>query len=153
MKLMIPVTDIMVAPGGRLNVSDSPDDIVIEKIRNAYGVIADVMDIHIQNGMVHIEFRNVTPEKVNEAMGKLKRGVSEAEEGRLLKAVKLFQEVLSMLPENVDARRNMARVYLNRATGKRPRNTCSSACRSIQRTNGAHCCSGTSMPGTSITWM
>jgi tetratricopeptide (TPR) repeat protein len=112
MKLMIPVKDIMVAPGERLNISDSPDDMVIEKIRNAYGVIADVMDIHIQNGMVHIEFKDATPEKFDEAMGKLKKGVSEAEEGRLLKALKLFQEVLSVIPENVDARRNMARVYL-----------------------------------------
>ena len=50
MKLMIPVKDIMVAPGERLNVSDSPDDMVIEKIWNAYGVIADVMNIHIQDG-------------------------------------------------------------------------------------------------------
>ena len=113
MKLMIPVKDIMVAPGERLNISDSPDDMVIDKIRNAYGVIADVMNIHIQDGIVHIEFRDANPDKFNEAMGKLKKGVSEAEEGRLLKALKLFQEVLSVIPENVDARRNMARIYLN----------------------------------------
>lgn len=112
MKLMIPLTDIMISPGERVDVSDSPDEMVIEKIRKTYGVIADVMDIHIENGMVHIEFRDSTLEKFDEAMVKLKKGVSEAEDGRLLKALKLFQEVLSITPENVDARRKMARVYL-----------------------------------------
>jgi tetratricopeptide (TPR) repeat protein len=71
------------------------------------------MDIHIHDEMVHIEFRDSTPEKFNEAMGKLKKGVSEAADGKLLKALKLFQEVLSVIPENVDARRNMAIAYMN----------------------------------------
>jgi tetratricopeptide (TPR) repeat protein len=113
MKLMIPVKDIMLAPGDRLDADGPLDNVVIDKIRNAYGVIADVMDISVQGDMVHIAFRDASPEKFNEAMGKLNKGVSEAEEGRLLKALKLFQEVLSVIPENVDARRNMARVYLD----------------------------------------
>ncbi len=113
MKLMIPLADIILTPGERLDVSDSPDEMVIQEIRKAYGVIADVMDISVRDGMVHIEFRDSTPEKFDEAMGKLKKGVSEAEDGKLLKALKLFQEVLSVIPENVDARRNMARVYLD----------------------------------------
>ena len=112
MKLMIPLKDVMLTPGERLDVLYSPDDIVIEKIRKAYGVIADVMDISVQGGMACIEFRDSTPEKFDEAMGKLKKGVSEAENGKPLKALKLFQEVLSVIPENVDARRKMAKVYL-----------------------------------------
>ncbi len=112
MKLMIPMKDIMLMPGERLNVERPVDDLIIEKIRNAYGVIADVMDISVRDGMVCIEFRDSTPEKFKEAMGMLKRGVAEAENGRLLKALKLFQGVLSVIPENVDARRNMAKVYL-----------------------------------------
>ena len=71
------------------------------------------MDICIQDGMVHIEFRDATPAKFDEAMANLKKGVVEAREGRLLKAIKLFQEVLSVIPENVDARRNMAKAYLD----------------------------------------
>lgn len=112
MKLKIPMKDIMLTPGERLNANGPLDNIVIEKIKNAYGVIADVMDISVLEDMVCIEFRDSTPEKLNEAMAKLRKGVSEAEDGRLLKALKLFQEVLSIIPENVDARRKMARVYL-----------------------------------------
>jgi Tfp pilus assembly protein PilF len=45
-------------------------------------------------------------------MKKLTKGVDEAGKGRLPDALKLFQEVLAVIPENVDARRNMAKVYL-----------------------------------------
>jgi len=116
MKLMISLKDIMIRPGERLDSSETSEELVIEKIRKAYGVIADVMDIYIQDGMVHIEFRDATPKKFDEAMEKLRKGVIEAEKGRLLKALKLFQDVLSVIPENVDARRNMAKVYLELGT-------------------------------------
>jgi tetratricopeptide (TPR) repeat protein len=112
-KIEIPMNNIVITPGERLDFSNSPEDVIIEKIRKAYGVIAEVIDLHIQDDMVIIEFKDSTPEKFDEAMGKLKKGVSEAENGKLLKALKLFQEVLSVIPENVDARRNMARVYLD----------------------------------------
>jgi tetratricopeptide (TPR) repeat protein len=113
MKLLIPLKDIMITPDKRLDLSGFSEELVIEKIRKAYGVIAYVMDIYIQDEIVHIEFRDSTPEKFDDAMSKLKKGVVEAREGRLLKAIKLFQEVLSVIPENVDARRNMAKAYLD----------------------------------------
>lgn len=113
MKLRIPLKDIMITPGEKLDSSGFQEEVVIEKIRKAYGVIADVMDIYVQDDMACIEFRDATPEKFDEAMGKLRKGVTEVENGKLLKALKLFQEVLSVIPENVDARRNIARVYLD----------------------------------------
>jgi tetratricopeptide (TPR) repeat protein len=45
-------------------------------------------------------------------MKSLKLGVKEAGKGHLSKAVKLFKEVLAVIPESVDARRNMAKIYL-----------------------------------------
>jgi len=45
-------------------------------------------------------------------MKKMAKGVDEAGKGRLPEALKLFQEVLAVIPENVAARRNMAKVYL-----------------------------------------
>lgn len=112
MKIKIPLKDVMIGPGKRFDPSESSPQDVIERIRKVYGVIAEVMDISIQEGMVSVEFRDATPEKFTEAMAKLKNGVTEAEQGRSLKALKLFQEVLTVVPENVDARRNMARIYL-----------------------------------------
>jgi len=70
------------------------------------------MDISIQGDMVNIEFKNATPEKSSEAIEKLKKGIEEARNSKLLAALKLFQDVLAIVPENVDARRNMAKVYM-----------------------------------------
>ena len=112
MKLSIPLKDIMLAPGRRFDPSSSSEREVIERVRKIYGVITEVMDIAVRDGMVEIEFKDATPEKFGEAMKKLAKGVDEAGKGRLPEALKLFQEVLAVIPENVAARRNMAKVYL-----------------------------------------
>src|SRR3990172_9217436 len=112
MKLSIPLKDIMLAPGKRFDPAEHSEQDVITRIKKLYGVIAQVMDIVIDNGMAHIEFRDATPEKFADAMKKLARGVDEAGKGRLPEALKLFQEVLAVIPENVAARRNMAKVYM-----------------------------------------
>jgi tetratricopeptide (TPR) repeat protein len=112
MKLSIPLKDIMIAPGKRFDPAEYTEQDVITRIKKLYGVIAEVMDIVIDGGMAHIEFRDATPEKFAEAMKKLTKGVDEAGKGRLPEALKLFQDVLAVIPENVAARRNMAKVYL-----------------------------------------
>ena len=112
MKLSIPMKDIMIAPGKRFNPAEYTEQDVITRIKKLYGVIAEVMDIAVDGGMAHIEFRDATPEKFSEAMKKLAKGVDDAGKGRLPEALKLFQEVLAVIPENVAARRNMAKVYL-----------------------------------------
>jgi len=112
MKISIPLTDIMIAPGKRFNPAEHTGQDAVNRIRKLYGVIAEVMDIAVENGMVHLEFRNATPEKHKEAMQKLRDGIREAQNGRLKQALNLFKEVIAVVPENLDARRNMARVFM-----------------------------------------
>ena len=112
MKLSIPLKDIILSSGKLFDPASSSEKDVIDRVRKIYGVIADVMDITVHDGMVEIEFRNATPEKFTAAMKSLKKGVEEAGQGRFSNALKYFQEVLTVIPENVDARRNMAKVYL-----------------------------------------
>ena len=112
MKLSIPLKDIILGPGKLFDPASSSEKDVIDRVRKIYGVIAEVMDITVLDGMVEIEFLNATPEKFKAAMKSLKKGVEEAGQGRLSNALKNFQEVLAVVPENVDARRNMAKVYL-----------------------------------------
>lgn len=112
MKVSIPLKDIMLAPGKRFDPAESTGQDVINRIRKIYGVIAEVMDITIAGEMVHIEFRDATPEKHSEALRKLHRGIEEAQKGQIVKSLNLFKEVLAVIPENMDARRNMAKVYL-----------------------------------------
>jgi hypothetical protein len=103
MKLSIPLKDIMIAPGKRFDPAECTGQDVIARIKKLYGVIAEVMDIVVDGGMAHIEFRDATPEKYAEAMKKLAKGVDEAGKGRLPEALKLFQEVLAVIPERLFA--------------------------------------------------
>ena len=112
MKISIPLTDIMIAPDKRFDPAEYTEQDVIIRIKKLYGVIAEVMDIVVDGGMAHIEFRDATPEKHKEAMEKLHKGIEEAQKGQLVKALNLFKEVLAVIPENLDARRNMARAYM-----------------------------------------
>lgn len=112
MKISIPLKDIMIAPGKRFDPTEYTEQDVIARIKKLYGVIAEVMDITVDSGMAHIEFRDATPEKHKEAMEKLRKGIEAAQKDHLVKALNLFKEVLAVIPESLDARRNMARAYL-----------------------------------------
>jgi hypothetical protein len=78
MKISIAVTDIMIAPGKRFDPAKYTQQDVIARIKKLYGVIAGVMDIVIDGEMVHLEFRDATPERHSEAMGKLRRQAARA---------------------------------------------------------------------------
>jgi hypothetical protein len=75
------LTDIMISPGKRFNPAEYTEQDVIIRIKKLYGVIAEVMDMTVSDGMVHIEFRDATPEKHKEAMEKLHKGIEEAQKG------------------------------------------------------------------------
>jgi tetratricopeptide (TPR) repeat protein len=112
MEFLIPLKDIVIGPGKRFDPSTGSEEEVIALIKKTYGFLAENMDVSIQEGMVRIRFRDATPEKVNEALAKMEKAVNEAQQRRFLKALKLFHEVLAVIPEHVDARRNLAKTYL-----------------------------------------
>jgi Tfp pilus assembly protein PilF len=113
MEFLIPIKDIIIGPGKSLGQGETAENEVIVLIKKAYGFLAETMEVSIHEGMVRIKFKDATPEKIDEAQVKLEKAVKEAQQGRLLKALKLFQEVLMVIPEHVDARRNLAKVYLD----------------------------------------
>jgi hypothetical protein len=78
MKISIPLTDIMVAPGKRFDPASCSEAQIIEHVRRIYGVIAETMDISVKDGMVNIVFKNASPEKFKEAMLSLKKGINAA---------------------------------------------------------------------------
>ena len=112
MEFLIPLKDIVIGPGKRFDPSTGSEEDVIALVRKTYGFLAETMEVSVSEGMVRIKFRDATPEKVSEALAKLEKAVNEAQQRRFLKAMKLFHEVLGVIPEHVDARRNLARTYL-----------------------------------------
>jgi hypothetical protein len=108
MKLSTPLQDIILAPGKLFDPASSSEKDIIDRIRKIYCVIAEIMYITVLNGMVEIEFRNATPEKFTSAMKSLKKSFEVAGQGRLSDPPKYFQEVLTVIPENVAVRSEFA---------------------------------------------
>ena len=105
MEFLIPLKDILISPGKRFDPSTGSEEDVIALNKKTYGFLAETMEVSIHEGMVRIKFKEATPEKINEALAKLEKAVKEAQQGRLQKALNLFQEVLAVIPEHVDAHR------------------------------------------------
>jgi Tfp pilus assembly protein PilF len=112
MKIYIPLKDILLGPGKRFDPSVNSEAEVIGFIKKAYGIISSTMEVSITDGVVCIAFKDATPARVNEALQNFSKAVSEAQNGNLSDALKLFKSVLEVIPEHVDARRNLAKVYL-----------------------------------------
>ena len=112
MKIYIPLKDILLGPGKRFDPSVNSEVEVIGFIKKAYGIISSTMEVSITDGVVCIAFKDATPARVNEALQNFSKGVSEAQNVNLSDALKLFKSVLEVIPEHVDARRNLAKVYL-----------------------------------------
>ena len=112
MKIYIPLKDVLLGPGKRFDPAINSEAEVIGFIKKAYGVISSAMDVSISEGVVCIAFKDATPAKVNGALQKLSKAVGKAQDGKLSDALKLFKSVLEVIPEHVDARRNLAKVYL-----------------------------------------
>ena len=111
MKIYIPLKDVLLGAGKRFDPAVNSEAEVIGFIKRAYGVISSTMDVSIREGVVCIAFKDATPAKVNEALQKLSKAVGKAQNGNLSEALKLFKNVLEVIPEHVEARRNLAKVY------------------------------------------
>ena len=112
MKIYIPLKDILLGPGERFDPSVNSEAEVIGFIKKAYGIISSTMEVSITDGVVCIAFKDATPARVDEALQNFSKAVSEAQNGNLSDALKLFKSVLEVIPEHIDARRNLAKVYL-----------------------------------------
>jgi tetratricopeptide (TPR) repeat protein len=112
MKIYIPLKDIILGPGKRFDPSVNSEAEVIGFIKKTYGIISSTMDVSITDGVVCIAFKDATPARVNEALQNFSKGVSKAQNCNLSDALKLFKGVLEVIPEHIDARRNLAKVYL-----------------------------------------
>jgi len=112
MKIYIPLKDILLGPGKRFDPSVNSEAEVIGFIKKAYGIISSTMEVSITDGVVCIAFKDATPARINEALQNFSKGVSQAQNGNLSDALKLFKSVLEVIPEHIDARRNLAKVYL-----------------------------------------
>jgi tetratricopeptide (TPR) repeat protein len=104
--------DIRIDSEGGLDPSKLPEAEAIERLRRDFGFLSSHLQISIDNGAATITLPAANAERADEALRLYKRAVKQADKGEYGRAIKFFQEVLSELPEHVDARRNLGMATL-----------------------------------------
>ena len=112
MIVYIPLKDIIIDPSKKIDLLSIPKDEAISLIKNSYGFLSSSIDVSMEGDNAVIKFTEEKAEKVNEALKLYQKGVKEAEKGEYSKAIKTFEKVLEVVPQHVDARRNLAMAYL-----------------------------------------
>jgi Tfp pilus assembly protein PilF len=112
--IIIPLKHIIIDPGQPLDLTAIPEQDAIDLIKKSYGFLSPAIQVSIADGIATIQLEEVRGERIGEALKQYQKGVREAQEGNYQKAVKLFGKVLEVIPQHVDARRNLAMAHLEK---------------------------------------
>src|SRR4030067_2022242 len=112
MIVYVQLKDIIIDPSKKIDLLSIPKDEAISLIKNSYGFLSSSIDVSMEGDNAVIKFTEEKAEKVNEALKLYQKGVREAEKGEYSKAIKTFEKVLEVVPQHIDARRNLAMAYL-----------------------------------------
>ncbi len=112
--ITIPLKHIILDPVKPVDLSVISEQDAIELIKKSYGFLSSAIDVSIQNGVAIIQLQEQRAEKINETIKQYEKGVSDAQQGSYEKAIKIFEKVLAVIPQHVDARRNLAMAHLEK---------------------------------------
>ncbi len=110
--IIIPLKHIIIDPAKPLNLAAIPEQDAIELIRKSYGFLSPAIHVSITDGIATIQLEEARGERIGEALKRYQKAVREAQRGNYQKAVTLFGKVLEVIPQHVDARRNLAMSHL-----------------------------------------
>lgn len=110
--IIIPLKHIILDPANPLDLAAIPEQDAIELLKKSYGFLSPAIQVTITNGIATIQLKETRGERINEALKHYQKAVREAQQGSYQKAVKLFAKVLEVIPQHVDARRNLAMSHL-----------------------------------------
>jgi len=110
--IYIPLKDMVIDPAKKIDITSLPKEEAASLIKNSFGFLSTTVDVSIEGEIAVIKFKEEKEEKIKEASKLYQKGVKEAERGEYSKAIKDFRKVLDVMPQHVDARRNMAMAYL-----------------------------------------
>ena len=108
----VPLKDIILDPLKNIDLSTLPEEEVISLLKSSYGFLSSSAEVYIEDGIAIIKLIEPKKEDVNKALKIYKKGVNAAQQGEYREAIKHFLKVLGVIPQHVDARRNLAMAYL-----------------------------------------
>lgn len=110
--LVIPLKHIILDPAKPVDLTAISEQDAMELIKKSYGFLSPAIQVAITDGIATIRLEEAKGDRIGEALKQHQKGVKEAQQGRYQQAVKLFGKVLEIIPQHVDARRNLAMAYL-----------------------------------------
>jgi tetratricopeptide (TPR) repeat protein len=110
--IIIPLKHIILDPLNPIDLASIPEQDAMELIRKSYGFLSPAIQVSIADGIAIIQLEEARGERIGEALKQYQKAVREAQQGNYQKAVTLFVKVLDVIPQNVDARRNLAMAYM-----------------------------------------
>jgi tetratricopeptide (TPR) repeat protein len=110
--IIVRLEDVLISPENPVDLASLPIEEAIAHIKQVYGFLPDAADISVADGVVTIVVPDASAERAGQALQNHQRAIRMAERGRYQSAIKLLQEVLDVLPNNLDARRNLAMAHM-----------------------------------------
>jgi Tfp pilus assembly protein PilF len=111
--LIVPLKQIILDPSNSIDLSILPEQEAIRLIKESYGFLSSSLVVSIRDGLAVIELKEGRPvARINDAQKTFQKGIREAQQGDYRKAIKTFTKVLEIIPNHVDARRNLAMAHL-----------------------------------------
>lgn len=116
--IIIPLKHIVLDPAKPADLSTLSEQDAVDLIKQSYGFLSPAIDVSIQDGIATIALQEQRADKISEALKIFQKGVREAQQGSYQQAIKYFSKVIETIPQQVDARRNLAMAHLE--TGNIP---------------------------------
>jgi len=110
--LIVPLKQIILDPSNSIDLSILPEQEAIRLIKESYGFLSSSLDVSIRDGLAVIELKEERSASANDVQKTFQKGIREAQQGDYRKAIKTFTKVLEIIPNHVDARRNLAMAHL-----------------------------------------
>jgi Tfp pilus assembly protein PilF len=110
--ITIPLQEIPTDLDNPVDLTSLPEDEVIAHIKELYSFVSPTLDVSIVDDIVTISIPQEDAYRAGEARRTYERAARAAERGRYRPAIRMFQDVLEVLPAHADARRNLAMAYM-----------------------------------------
>lgn len=107
-KITVPLKNIVTDEANPVDLTTLPEAEAIERIKQIYDFLSSVVDVTIADGMATIAFSTQRQQQVSQALRTMDQASKQAKQGRYNRAIPMFQEVLGVLPDHTEARRELA---------------------------------------------
>ena len=110
--IVIRLADILTSASDPIDLAALPQDEAEAHVRRNYDFLPEDAQVSVEDDVATIDIPEESAQRAGRAMETHERAVRLASRGRYQSAIKLFQDVLDVLPNHLDARRNLAMAYM-----------------------------------------